>query len=252
MIHQHVPALHGVAWYLQGWRLFTRQPLLLLGMFYAFLVSLMALNFIPILGGLASTLLAPALGAGLYQTLDTIAGGQEARFELLFSGFRKRLQPLMLLGLILLGLEIVISLVLFLTPAGDLFLQLATTGKINFVQGMLPLLWAIPILLLLALVLMAYQFALPLVALNGMEPVAAFKLSLSGGFLNWRALSVFGMIYLGVALLLALIGLLSAWLLLAGTVLILLLMPVLTCATYAAYRDIFQTARAVPPETITA
>lgn len=252
MTYQHVPALHGVAWYLQGWRLFTRQPLLLLGMFYAFLASLMALNFIPILGGLASTLLAPVLGAGLYQTLDAIVNGQEARFELLFSGFRKRLQPLMLLGLILLGLEIVISLVLFLTPAGDLFLQLATTGKINFAQGMLPLLWAIPILLLLALVLMAYQFALPLVALNGMEPVAAFKLSLSGGFLNWRALSVFGMIYLGVALLLALIGLLSAWLLLTGTILILLLMPVLTCATYAAYRDIFQTARAVPPETITA
>lgn len=252
MTHQHVPALHGIAWYLQGWRLFTLQPLLLLGMFYALLVSLMALNLIPFLGGLASTLLAPVLGAGLYQTLDTIAGGQEASFELLFSGFRKRLQPLMLLGLILLGFEIVISLVLFLTPAADLFSQMATTGKINSVQSFLPALWAIPFLILLAFVLMAYQFALPLVALNGMEPVAALKLSLLGGFLNWRALLVFGMIYLGVALLLALIGLVSAWLFLAGTILILLLMPVLTCATYAAYRDIFQIARAVPTETIVA
>ncbi len=252
MTYQQVPALHGVAWYLQGWRLFTRQPLLLLGMFYTLLVSLMALGLIPILGGLASTLLAPVLGAGLYQTLDTIAHEQKASFELLFSGFRKRLQPLMLLGLILLGLEIVISLVLFLTPAGDLFSQLATAGKVNSVQSLLPALWAIPFLILLALVLMAYQFALPLVALNDMEPVAALKLSLLGGFLNWRALLVFGMIYLGIVLLLALIGLISAWLLLVGTILILLLMPVLICATYAAYRDIFQIARAVPAETIIA
>jgi uncharacterized membrane protein len=252
MTYQQVPALHGVAWYLQGWRLFTRQPLLLLGMFYTLLVSLMALSLIPILGGLASTLLAPVLGAGLYQTLDTIADGQEASFELLFSGFRKRLQPLMLLGLILLGLEIVISLVLFLTPAGDLFSQLATAGKADSVQSSLPALWAIPFLILLALVLMAYQFALPLVALNGMEPAAAIKMSLLGEFLNWRALLVFGMIYLGVALLLALIGLVSAWLLLVGTILIVLLMPVLTCATYAAYRDIFQIARVVPTETIIA
>ncbi len=253
MTYQHVPALHGVAWYLQGWRLFTRQSLLLFAMFYSFLVLLMTLGLIPVLGGLASTLLAPVLGAGLYQALDAIANGQEARFDLLFSGFRKRLQPLMLLGLILLGLQIVITLALLLTPAADLFTQLATTGKINPEQNLLSaLLWATPFLALLAVVLMAYQFALPLVALNGMEPVAALKLSLSGGFLNWRALLVFGMIYLGAGLLLALIGLVSAWLLLAGMLLVLFLMPVLTCATYAAYRDIFQVARAAPAETIVA
>lgn len=252
MIYQNVPALHGVAWYLQGWRLFTRQSLLLFAMFYTFLALLMALGFIPVLGGLASTLLAPVLGAGLYQALDTIASGQEARFELLFSGFRKHLQPLMLLGLILLGLEIVISLALLLTPAADFFAQLATTGKINPAQGLLPVLWATPFLVLLAVVLMAYQFALPLVALNGLGPVAALKLSLLGGFLNWRALLVFGMIYLGIGLLLALIGLVSAWLLLAGILLILFLMPVLTCATYAAYRDIFPTGPSLPTETIVA
>ena len=242
MTYQNVPALHGVAWYLQGWRLFVRQPLLLFAMFYTFLTLLMALGLIPVLGGLASTLLAPVLGAGLYQALDAIASGQEARFDLLFSGFRKRLQPLMLLGLILLGLEIIISLALHMTPAADLFTQLATTGKINPAQDLLPVLWATPFIVLLAVVLMAYQFALPLVALNGLEPVAALKLSLSGGFLNWRALLVFGMLYLGAMLLLVLIGLVSAWLLLAGMLLILFLMPVLTCATYAAYRDIFRHA----------
>lgn len=240
MVYQHVPALHGIAWYLQGWRLFTRQPMLLLGMFYAFLASLMALSLIPMLGGLASTLLAPVLGAGLYQALDAIARGQEARFEFLFSGFRERLQPLMLLGLILLGLEIVISLMLLMTPAADLFTQLATTGKINPAQALPPMLWATPFLVLLAVVLMAYQFALPLVALHGLEPVAALKLSLLGGFANWRALLVFGMVYLGIGLLLALIGTVSAWLLLAGMLLFLFLMPMLTCATYAAYRDIFR------------
>ena len=252
MTYQRIPALHGVAWYLQGWRLFTRQSLLLFAMFYTFLVLLMALGLIPVLGGLASTILAPVLGAGLYQVLDAIANGQEARFELLFSGFRKHLQPLMLLGLILLGLEIVISVALLLTPAAELFTQLASTGKINPAQSLLPLLWATPFFMLLAMVLMAYQFALPLVALNGLAPLAALKLSLLGGFLNWRALFVFGMIYLGIGLLLFLIGLVSAWLLLAGMLLILFLMPVLTCATYAAYRDIFQGARPAPVETVVA
>lgn len=251
MTCQRVPALHGLAWYLQGWRLFTRQPSLLLGMFYAFLVSLMALGLIPVLGGPAGTLLAPVLGAGLYHALDAIANGQEARFELLFSGFRKHFQPLMLLGLILLGFEIVITLALLQTPAADLFAQ-AATGKINPAPDLLPLLWATPFLILLAVVFMAYQFALPLVALNGMQPVAALKLSLSGGFLNWRALLVFGLVYLGAVLLLALIGLISVWLLLAGTLAVLFLMPVLTCTAYAAYRDIFQAARAAPAETIVA
>ncbi len=252
MTQQRVPVLHGIAWYLQGWQLFTRQPLLLLAMFYSFLVSLIALSLIPSLGGLASSLLTPVLGAGLYQALDSIAHGQPAGFELLFSGFRKRLQPLMLLGLILLGLEIAISLAILATPAGSFFSQLATTGKISSAQNLLAWLWAIPFLVLLTLALMAYQFALPLVALKNMQPIAALKLSLVAGFLNWRALLVFGMVYLGVAVLLALIGLVSAWLLLAGMLLILLLMPVLTCAAYAAYRDIFQTAPSTPTETIVA
>ena len=99
---------------------------------------------------------------------------------------------------------------------------------------------------------MAYQFALPLVAINDMHPVAALKLSLLGGLLNWRALLLFGMIYLGIALLLILIGLVSAWLLLVGKILILLLLPVQTCATYAAYRDIFRNAPTVATDTINA
>ncbi|MEO6696473.1 MAG: BPSS1780 family membrane protein, partial [Gammaproteobacteria bacterium] len=155
-------------------------------------------------------------------------------------------RPLVVLGLLLLTVELFIGLVLFLA-LGETFFTRIASGELPPEQIFPVALQTAPfffivVLVLAMLVLMAYQFALPLVALNGVAPMEALKLSLLAGLHNWRALLVFSLIYLGLALL-ATLPMLLGWIVLA---------PVLLCATYAAYRDIFQSAHATPTETIIA
>ena len=245
MTYRQTPASHGALWFTQGWRLFLQKPLLLLGMLFSTIVILSLLNFIP-LGDVIGALLGPLLISGLYTALDHIGNGQVARFELLFSGFRQHTRPLVVLGLLLLAVQLFIGLLLFLA-LGETFFTKIASGELPAEQ-IFPValqtapLFFIVVLVLAIVVLIAYQFALPLVTLNGIGPMQALKLSLHAGLHNWQALLVFSLVYLGLAIL-ATLPMLLGWIVLA---------PVLLCATYAAYRDIFQAARVTPTETIIA
>ena len=237
-MHQKVAAECGVAWLTEGWALFMRQPSLLVGMTLILLLIIAALNLVPLLGGLAALIMLVVLAAGLLTTFERLQHGQEVGFDTLFSGLRERTQPLLILGLILLGAEIIIALLVGLVVSGTVIGSVLMGGimshgemspamLLGVIQGGLI---ALLLVLLLSLPLfMAYTFAVPLVCLGGHAPVAALKASFFAVAANWAPFLVFGLIYLVLALL-ASIPLLLGWL---------LLLPLSFAAGYVAYREVF-------------
>lgn len=231
MHYQKVSAQHGVVWFAEGWRLLLRRPGLVIAMTLILFLILIGLGLIPILGMAAAPVIMPLLSAGVYVTLQRLARGEAADFDLLFSGFRTHTQPLLILGLLLLGIQITGSL--FMLSGGGLALTLIRGDSImpnqQFV-GFVLLLW----FLFATLVAIACTFAVPLVMLRGTRVAAALKLSLRAVATNWAPLLIYGLIYLGLALLASVpFGL--GWI---------LLLPLTFTTLYAAYRDIFEAAPA--------
>lgn len=228
MHYQKVSAQHGVVWFTEGWRLLLRRPGLLIAMILVLFVILIGLGLIPILGMAATPVLMPLLSAGVYLTLQHLARDEAADFDLLFSGFRIHTQPLLILGLLLLGAQVLFALIMMLTLGG---------GMMTMGVGGAPNIGAVALLVMLVFsvfILMAYTFAVPLIALRGQDPLGAVKTSFYAVTANWAPFLVYGLIYLGLALLASvLFGL--GWI---------LLLPLTFTTLYAAYRDIFEAAPA--------
>lgn len=228
MHYQKVSAQQGVVWFTEGWRLLLRRPGLVIAMTLILFLILIGLGLIPILGMAATPVLMPLLSAGVYLTLQHLARGETADFDLLFSGFRTHTQPLLILGLLLLGAQVLFALVMMLTLGG---------GMMTMGMGGAPNIGAAALLMMLVfsvLVLMAYTLAVPLVALRGQDPLGAVKTSFYAVAANWAPLLIYGLIYLGLALLASVpFGL--GWI---------LLLPLTFTTLYAAYRDIFEAAPA--------
>lgn len=244
-MHQTIPAERGVAWITEGWRLFMRRPGLLVGMTVITLLMFAALSLVPLLGGLVALIMIVVLAAGMYNTLDRMHHGQEVAFDALFSGFRERTQPLLILGLLFISAEIVIGLIIGIVVSGTVIgsvmmgsilshgemppMALATFIQASITALILALLLSLPLL-------MAYTFALPLVCISNREPVAALKASFYAVAANWAPFLVYGLIYMVLALL-ATIPLGLGWL---------MLLPLTFASGYIAYREVFTETMATP------
>lgn len=237
-MYRTVAAERGVAWLTEGWALCMRRPGLLVGMTLILLLIVAALNLVPLLGGLAALIMLVVLAAGLFTTFERLRQGRETGFDALFSGLRERTQPLLVLGLIFLGAEIIITLLVGLAVSGTVIGgalmggmmshgEMSPAMMLGVIQGGLI---ALALVLLLSLpLLMAYTFAVPLVCLGGEAPVAALKASFFAVAANWAPFLVYGLIYIVLALL-ASIPLMLGWL---------LLLPLTLASAYVAYREIF-------------
>ena len=60
-----VAAGNGLAWWQEGWRLFTLSPWVWIAITLSFLVILILLHLVPLIGSFASTILTPVLVAGM-------------------------------------------------------------------------------------------------------------------------------------------------------------------------------------------
>ena len=236
-MHQTVATERGVAWITEGWRLFMRRPDLLIGMTVITLLMFGMLNLVPLLGNMVALVGIVVLAAGMYFTLDRMHHNQGVAFDALFSGFGERVQPLLMLGLIFLGAEIVIALIVVIVLKGSMIGALMGVimahGELSPVM-IASLIQASLVVLILVLLLslplfMAYTFAIPLVCLSGHKPVAALKASFYAVAANWAPFLVFGLIYIVLALL-ATIPLMLGWL---------VLLPLTFASTYIAYREVF-------------
>ncbi len=229
----------GTAWWSEGWRLFTASPGMWIAITVLYVIIMAMLSFIPVLGSLATTLLAPVFAGGVLSGCRAQDRGGELRIEHLFGGFSDRLGPLMIVGLLYLigtlAIVVVVGTLLFavvgVTGIGTLLtgdpLQagvaaLAALGIGALFAVLLGLLLGIPLM-------MAFWFAPALVALRNDEPLAAAKASFNACLRNMMPMLVYSLLGLVFAIV-ASIPLGLGWLVLA---------PVFAASIYASYKDIF-------------
>lgn len=224
----------GWAWIVLGWRLFIQSPWVWIGMILIYFAINLVLSFIPILGFLASTLIAPALMGGMIYGAASLDQGRNLEIAHLFRAFqdRPRLGPMLTLGAILLVAYIIAGLLIGFFVAGGMMggpMMGPQEGPgMNGMPTLGPFGIVVIVLVILAIASLLF-YSVPLVMLEGVAPVQAVRESVSAFLSNILALLVFFVIYAILAFLAALpFGL--------G---FLILGPVTFGAVYASYRDVF-------------
>ncbi len=224
-----VPAGSGVEWISDGWTLYKRG----FGLWILMLITSGAIfivaSLIPVLGMLGSWLIPMFLGGWMIASHRAHTEG-EVRFEDLFAGFSQHFGPLAIAGLIYLGASVVVTIGAMIVAAiigGAAAFLIGGDGNAVFVLAII--LGILVALALLMPVMMMIWFAPALIVLNGIEPIKALKMSFFGCLRNILPFLLFGL----VGLLLLIVGVIPlglGWL---------IVYPVLVCAVYAGYRDIF-------------
>ena len=238
---RQLAAGEGAAWWSESWRIFCAAPGIWIGIFVVFIVLSIALVLIPIVGSLVHTVLTPVFAGGVMLGCHALARGRPLTIGHLFEGFQGgRFAPLVTLGLVWLAVLFVLAIVMVVTVFLTLgasglaalmdigggseidYGALLSAGVAIFIVGMIALVVAL-------LVAMAYWFAPALVVLNGEAPIAALKKSFMASSQNFGAFLLYGLIYIGLAIV-ATIPLGLGWLVLG---------PMVVGSCYAGWRTIF-------------
>jgi uncharacterized membrane protein len=228
------PAGAGMDWIGEGWRLFSRAPLMWIISIFVMLVIAIVVGIVPLIGSLAMQVAQPVFLAGYMVACRSLETGGDFELEHLFAGFKKNFSSLLIVGLIFLACSIALFLV-FAVFAGFGILMAYLNGGMDDVypaliaSGMSMALGGLVVLALSVPLMMLYWFAPALVMLHDMAPWAAMKASFSGCLKNIIPFLVYGFVMLVlcvVALIPIFLGLL-VW------------VPVLVASTYAAYRSIY-------------
>jgi hypothetical protein len=256
-----VPADRGWQWIVDAWTLTAGYRALFVGLVVAFLALAMVSSLVPFVGTIVMGLFTPVLQAGLILGCDALHRGERLKVDHLFAGFERHTGKLVMLG----GVSVIAGLVMLLIGA-------AIVGP----QALGPLLSGIPPapdqmadilmrMLLAALVVialslpfyMAVWFAVPLIALRGVEVGAAMSASFSGCLKNVLSFLVWSVAVLVLAVVpclpffMAAVLHLPVMLLLASTLPMMvggvLLAALFFASLYTSYRDVFAADDAMTP-----
>lgn len=236
MGYRRVEAGRGFAWYGEGWRLFMLDPGTWIVFAVLLIVLVVLLNTVPVLGPLLFSLIAPGLAGGLLYAAREISMQRKMEFNQLFVAFREPAlrNPMLRLGAVLIGANLLLVLLGLLIIGGGLGLAGTVMEPGNHMMGArfgIGLLLAMLLMMAVGLlVAMAFLYAIPLVMFADAGPGAAMKASFGAGLANILPLSLFGIVYVVLAVLAAIPAGLG----------FLLLLPVSFGALYASYRDIFE------------
>jgi uncharacterized membrane protein len=228
------PAGAGVEWIGEGWRLFTKAPLMWVVAILVIAVIWVAANMVPPFGTIAFQIVQPVFVAGLMVGCRSLETGGEFEIEHVFAGFKQNLGNLAVLGLISLLATFVLLLVFMLFAGFGLFLAFAS-GDVQdawpaiMASGMSILFGLLVVLLLAVPLMMLFWFAPALVMLHDLTPIAAMKASFRGCLRNVVPFLVYGIV-MTVLSFIAVIPLLLG---------LLVWFPLLATSTYAAYRMIY-------------
>lgn len=226
------PIGRGWAWVRTGFDIFNKGMGASVAMIVIWFVVGLVLEQLPA-GGFISQLLYMVWGAGWVAVAARGYEGNALQFSDFFSGFRHRLTPLMLGGLMVLCLFTLILLICFgllhLWGLTGLLSQDPETLTVTPEQAQGFLLCLLLGLALLVPVLMAITFAPALIFFHGVGIWQAARLSFKGCMSNMWPFLWWGL--LGAVLILF-----GALLFLVG---LLVVLPAINYSIYAAYRDIY-------------
>lgn len=235
-----VTAERGWAWLVEGFALFQRNPGVWIGICIIWVLAAMVVALLP-LGSQINTVFTPVLFGGLMLGCADANRGEDFEIGHLFAGFQKQLVPLLLVGLALMAVELVIGVIitmlagvfgltaLFGALAGGSLNSALGAGAATASLGVGLFVVMAVALVLYTVVLLAMNFAPTLVALGKVQPLPALQGSVMATLANWAAFTVYGLI----TVLLFIVACIPFGL---G---LLVLIPVLICASYVAYRDVY-------------
>ena len=226
-----VAAARGWVWFVDGWRLFARHPMvwLLLGLIFVFLMFVSLL--IPVVGQLVFVLASPALGAGMLYAARESHAARTPRVAHLWEGFRHAPTRNRLFGLagVALAGALATSLLMSLLMR-DVMLGMA--GQPGAMPDMNAGMW-LRLLIVIApqlIVATALAYAVPLVMFRDAAVGAALRSSLEASLRNILPLLVFGLVYIVAAIVVSIpFGL--GWL---------LLLPASVGMLHSSYRDLYE------------
>jgi hypothetical protein len=233
---QLVAFRQGLTWLGAGWYAFKSNLGAWLLLSILFLITVMLLGLLPFVGILLAVLFVPFLLTGLLVAAHRSLVGSLARVEDMLMGFNdERLRrPLLQLG----GLMVLGTLLIFIVlyPLTVELLKAIYTPEYDtqIIATLTAMGQSSPVSLLLqggviALVLMAFFYATPLVLFEAQAPLDAVTNSLLACLKNMVPLSLF-------SALAAALGFVAFFAFGLGY---LVLIPVLVSANYASFRDIF-------------
>jgi len=235
-----LPAAQGAAWWSEGWQVFMAAPGTWIGLIVVMFLLMIALAFVPILGALVQSVLAPVFAGGIALGCHALAKGRPLTIGALFDGFSGgRFMPLFIVGLLYLAAMfvvwmIVVVVILGVAGGAGLFSAISADpsqmGMALFSSiGLTALVIAPLVLVATVAIFMAYWFAPALCVLNGDEPIEALKESFRASWQNLGAMTIYGLIFIGLAIV-ASIPLGLGWIVLA---------PVMAGSWYAGWRETF-------------
>lgn len=256
---RRLPALRGVFWLFEGFRLFRRNPPLLTALTLVYLLAVQLFALLPLIGPVLLPLTLPMMTLIVANACRLVDQNQVPGKKTLLhgiAGYGNNLAGLLRLG----GLQLAgaLLIVLIAIPFGG--------SEDPFAGALLPggegeatidpaaqatLLAKLAQVLLLALpLIIAFWFAPFLVGWDRVAPLKALFFSTVASLRNWQAMAMFSVAAIALAgllpaLVLIVLGQLSETVLSVAFIalrmlLVFLVAPVLTASVYVSYRDIFQ------------
>ncbi len=219
---RRVAAGRGWNWIADAWELLSLNPGAWVVLMLVVMALGIALQFLPIVGGIVQQAITPFSGAAVALLADSLRRGGAGGISEVIDGVVARFGGLALLAGIYIGATLCLILVVGV-PA--VLLGMSGVLKGNLIAALVVLL----VLALLLPLIMATYFAPALVALHDTPPLQALRLSFRACLVNFVPFLVFGLCLLGLAVV-ASLPLFLGWL---------VLFPVMLIACYTSYRDIF-------------
>jgi len=228
-----VPADHGVAWYRQAWRLFKLSPGVWIGIWAAFMGIVVVVSLLPMIGGLIVGVATPLFVGGAMIAARNARNADGARFADLFAAFSGRAGTLLLIGLLQLAASFAAGVLMMLVAtlsydsswADGSFEQML--GNAEAIMPLIIMGGAIG--LVFVPITNAVWLASGLAALDGAGAMDALRRAFGATFRNILALLVFVLVTLALAVA-ATIPIALGWLVLG---------PMMLCAVYAQFEDLF-------------
>ena len=237
-----VSAGNGLQWISRGFELFAKNPGMWVLLAALLLVGTIVVAMVPVLGSVACVVLWSVLVVGLLLGCRALDSGQTLELPHLWAGFQSgpHLPQLALVGVAYLIATVVI-MGIAVAVVGIPVVRALSTGAPPSVHTLLPLFGSLALGTLIALALlvpvaMAVWFAPALIVFGDLGATAAMRQSFAACLRNMLPFLVYG----AIALVLSIIAAIPFGL---GY---LVLIPVLACSLYAAYKDIFAEAVSEP------
>lgn len=224
----------GAGWVLDGFRLFRKNPLILIVLTMLVLMLALALSVVPYVGAYLLYLLTPIFLGGMMVACRDVDAGEEIEIVHLFAGFRDGAAQLVTVGGVYLVGNVLIAGVTMMLGGEALreVMQAAAAGTPQNIDPQAADKAAIAVMVAAALylpVMMLMWFAPALVMFDKLPAWRALVMSLKASLVNALPFLLYSVIMsalLMLALMLFVVGL-ALW------------VPLAVVTTYVSYRDIF-------------